>query len=610
MNFSNYLKAISLNGLKGNSAFGALTSKTDSGKTNDLSLFSSASLDQIKNLDLAKLLEGADLAEVIGENGTEDAEALATAIKSFIDIEDIQKLADADGNEEISEEEVMNLLQSIMGKDGNAEDFSIEDIDKVLNELGVDLENIADKAIEDALKETEEAKEKEKAEEAKEAQQAAPASNAGGASGAGAGSGAGGTGGVGNSGNAGKTNKTETEAETPEQIKAKIDEKNGEINDIEQQAEEEIKEQEEAKEKAMKQYGVSEKEYEEYQKKEQELEKNIADADKEIGEQDQKITDSQATIESNNSYISSLDEQISANENMKSGISSDDENASSRIAEIDSKTQALQNEKAQKEEENQKLQKDIEEAESKKTELEGKKADYEKQKEELLNTTLNTSEGFAKGIPSSEVEKIKNNIASYDTKIADIRAKKDSDVAAVRGEIKDLEVKLKNAEEKEKRNEFLRENSANQGQSIIDLANSFDGKTQSEMREIMQAAGYQFDTDAWCADFVSFIAGQTIGEENLPDWYKNCNRAYCPDIQNNAKQNGAFVSTSEAQPGDAILFDWDNDGEADHIGYVVSVNADGTVNTVEGNTSGNNSGSQVANKLRNPSTILGCVKLT
>ena len=39
----------------------------------------------------------------------------------------------------------------------------------------------------------------------------------------------------------------------------------------------------------------------------------------------------------------------------------------------------------------------------------------------------------------------------------------------------------------------------------------------------MRNAGYQFDDGAWCADFVSYIASQTIGEDNLADWYKNCN---------------------------------------------------------------------------------------
>lgn len=130
----------------------------------------------------------------------------------------------------------------------------------------------------------------------------------------------------------------------------------------------------------------------------------------------------------------------------------------------------------------------------------------------------------------------------------------------------------------------------------------------------MQAAGYRFDDGLWCADFVSFIAGQTIGEENLADWYKDCNRAGCTSIMNAAKENGAFIDKNNLQAGDAILFDWDGAPDSEHIGYVVDViyNDDGSVayyETIEGNTSGDNAGSQVAYKKRYPNNVLGGANL-
>ncbi|MCR5260285.1 MAG: CHAP domain-containing protein [Candidatus Gastranaerophilales bacterium] len=582
MNFQNYLQKIALNGTAN---FGSLTNTKATEKSlNNLSLFTSASLDQLKNLDLDRLLEGADISEVIGSEGTEEDEALANAIRSFLDINEVQELANADGNEEITAEEVMAMLQSIMEKDGDNANLSLDDIDEVLKELGVDLEAKVEDAVKDALKEDEakEVQEEEAAKKPQEAAEAAPASNAGGAN---RGSGAGGTGSTGNPGGTNRTTKPETEAETPEQIQAQIDEKNNEIGEIESQAEKDIQEQEQAKEKAMKQYGVSEDEYKEYQEKEQQLEQNIADTEKAIGDEDNKIADYNSTIESNNNYISSIDAQISANESMKASISGDDENSSSRIADIDSQIQNLQNEKAQKEQENQQLQQDIEAAENKKTELEGKKADYEQQKAELLNNTLNGSEGFGKGIPSSEVEKIKNNIASYDTKISDIRAKKDSDVAAVKGEIQTLQVKLKDAQAQEERNNFLKENSAlNNGQSVVDFATQFNGKSASEMYQIMRNAGYRVDEGQWCADFVNFALGETIGKENLPDWYNNCNTASCTAVANAARSAGAIIDQSQVQPGDVVLFSKDGGSSYYHTGIVTSIDPDGTLHTMEGNT--------------------------
>ncbi|WP_320075132.1 CHAP domain-containing protein [Eubacterium callanderi] len=37
------------------------------------------------------------------------------------------------------------------------------------------------------------------------------------------------------------------------------------------------------------------------------------------------------------------------------------------------------------------------------------------------------------------------------------------------------------------------------------------------------------------------------------------------------------------RPGDIIFFTWSGDGSADHVGFVENV-TDGTVNTIEGNT--------------------------
>lgn len=90
----------------------------------------------------------------------------------------------------------------------------------------------------------------------------------------------------------------------------------------------------------------------------------------------------------------------------------------------------------------------------------------------------------------------------------------------------------------------------------------------------------------------------------FPIGIKNCsNKAYCPTLK--ASGEGHQVSAEEAQAGDIVLFDWDGDGSADHVGLFVD-NGDGStsITTIEGNTGGTSS-SCVAEKARDRGTVLG-----
>ena len=78
-----------------------------------------------------------------------------------------------------------------------------------------------------------------------------------------------------------------------------------------------------------------------------------------------------------------------------------------------------------------------------------------------------------------------------------------------------------------------------------------------------------------------------------------------------AKSNGSFAtSPNSVQPGDLVLFDWDGDGTPDHVGLFRGRNSDGSIATIEGNTSGAAGGSCVENKNRAQGTIIGYVRLS
>mmetsp|Transcript_33219 Transcript_33219/g.58194 ORF Transcript_33219/g.58194 Transcript_33219/m.58194 type:complete len:535 (+) Transcript_33219:427-2031(+) len=89
----------------------------------------------------------------------------------------------------------------------------------------------------------------------------------------------------------------------------------------------------------------------------------------------------------------------------------------------------------------------------------------------------------------------------------------------------------------------------------------------------------------WCADFTSWVfweAGFPLGPEGLG--YFNTQ-----SMMNWLATEGYWhyqYEDYEPQPGDIVLFNWEGAGSGlvDHVGIVESVNPDGTLITIEGNT--------------------------
>lgn len=87
------------------------------------------------------------------------------------------------------------------------------------------------------------------------------------------------------------------------------------------------------------------------------------------------------------------------------------------------------------------------------------------------------------------------------------------------------------------------------------------------------------NNSAWCAAFTSWVWKEAGYDVSWTDY------DYVPSVWNDAGAMGLQrPNTSEAQPGDLIVFDWEGDGTPDHIGIVESVNG-GTIHTIEGNSS-------------------------
>ncbi|MEG2651603.1 MAG: lysozyme family protein, partial [Eubacterium sp.] len=84
----------------------------------------------------------------------------------------------------------------------------------------------------------------------------------------------------------------------------------------------------------------------------------------------------------------------------------------------------------------------------------------------------------------------------------------------------------------------------------------------------------------WCACFISWCADQC----GYIDAGIISKFSYVPDGVTYFQSKGQWQDGSYTpKPGDIIFFTWGGDGSADHVGFVENV-TDGTVNTIEGNT--------------------------
>ncbi len=129
------------------------------------------------------------------------------------------------------------------------------------------------------------------------------------------------------------------------------------------------------------------------------------------------------------------------------------------------------------------------------------------------------------------------------------------------------------------------------GQRMVQLAQQEIGVSEtggnnesSRIKEYRTAtAGAENTPGPWCAYFVSWLAksaGAPIGAGGN-------GTGYVPTLEAWGKQENRFTAHGQGQPspGDIVIFDWGGAGTADHTGIVESVDADGTVHTIEGNAS-------------------------
>lgn len=114
-------------------------------------------------------------------------------------------------------------------------------------------------------------------------------------------------------------------------------------------------------------------------------------------------------------------------------------------------------------------------------------------------------------------------------------------------------------------------------QKVIDLVNSQG--TNAGGKKYWSWWGYESRVP-WCQIFVSWIMEQAGVPTAVYGKYENCQYAI-----GQMRQKGVWKSKGyRPQVGDLCYYDWGQDGESDHVGFVVAVNGD-TITVREGNKS-------------------------
>lgn len=141
-------------------------------------------------------------------------------------------------------------------------------------------------------------------------------------------------------------------------------------------------------------------------------------------------------------------------------------------------------------------------------------------------------------------------------------------------------------------------------QNILATAAAENGITENPpySSKTKYGAWYGLDGVRWCAIFVSWVfdkAGLPLGKIDSAKGYH-----YCPSAFNYWKRNNQL--TSNPQPGDIVLFDWDGDGWSDHTGIFNQwIKKGETFTAWEGNTSptNNSNGGQVLLRTRSVTVV-------
>lgn len=109
---------------------------------------------------------------------------------------------------------------------------------------------------------------------------------------------------------------------------------------------------------------------------------------------------------------------------------------------------------------------------------------------------------------------------------------------------------------------------------LIDIASAEVGYHEGYNNDNKYGAEYGFNNVAWCVEFCWWICKHA--EVPFPT------TAHCNQVEAYAREHGQWV-TAPYHVGDFVIWDYDRNGERDHIGLVIEANGN-AITTIEGNS--------------------------
>lgn len=118
---------------------------------------------------------------------------------------------------------------------------------------------------------------------------------------------------------------------------------------------------------------------------------------------------------------------------------------------------------------------------------------------------------------------------------------------------------------------------------VVEIARAEIGYVEEEGNKTKYGQWFGFDGVAWCGMFVSWCydkSGKPLGNIGFKKGFAGCQTAVA-----HYKKFGKVIDAKDAQEGDIVFFDWNNDGRYDHTGIFVKRFDENTFDSIEGNTS-------------------------
>ncbi len=558
-NITNYLmkrlQSVNNNNvLSNNSLFGAKTTQTSA------SIFSDIETSNLENFDYEAALNALSSGKADSINATAN-QPLSDIFQGLMSNDNVQGLADVDGDGIVSSSEAKTFIEGMAGLDGDVESLSQEDIDALIDSMGTTTESQLAKLVEEAIKGVEEALDKQREVAAQTASMPAMLGN-----------------GVPSASSASSANRTNSS--TPSSSASSSSASKTKTKTAEDEVEELRKQREQIISDADKKIESKQKEKDNLvsnnTKISTELKTEYATQQKTLSDIQSKKSDYESKLSTHKGKLSDLDADIAALEGEKSTLKTD--NKDSKInSENKSRLSELKKSISAKKEKKANLEEKIKNDESKIKELEKK----EKAQQKVV-------QDVEKQIGEAD-PKLKSKMDKLTAAIDKLKTEKTSDVAEI-----DKKIKTKEAEQKKeakKAGESKGKASNDIGSGLVKLASKYMGLNEKDGSYKLFTNGR---TESWCADFVTYVVKE-YAKENGMSVAKGFGSPAVSNLMSWAQSKGVFDNTSKMSNnqklsyaqnnlsvGDVII--WKSNG-ASHTGIVKSINKDGTFTTVEGNSS-------------------------